>query len=271
MAIFTDKRELPVQAKYQQFTGKKNLLGKIGGAVGWVPGLDLIGNELEAAGSTGDLKKQYQTTGREHALANTIQTATAATNIFAPGTGTLAKMATGIGSSAAQGALRGRRKGDAAVEDAVTTTEDLEKTGSALAEEIIKEGETTQAQEALNASVDELDADAILSDDFDNIDIAPVIDDTKSAGDIMAEAGTPVDDIAEGTGELAKGGKFQAGVDKLATGKFAKGVGQAAGVANIAGDVAGVFMGKAERGKTMERERQKIRSTKLTNQRYSNM
>ena len=291
MAIFTDKRELEIQPEYKQFTGRKNMFGKIGNVISKVPGFEIVGNEMQIAGSTGHLKKQYKSEGRKEALANTINTASTVSSFVVPG-GPLAKMAMGMATDTASNAVRdvdtGKKinKKDAAVEAGVKATEEFEKSGSALVNDVMRKGGNAMAQADLDEAVADVDVDSLLMDEAPDVDFKDAVMSDNQKG-ILDEMGAEAladesmytdglgsaGDVAKGGGKgvlgIGKGGKLGAGINKFQSGKFAKGVGQAANVASIATSVGGLVQQGFASDKRMEESRKRARQEKVNNQYYS--
>ncbi len=317
MAIFKDKRELAIQARRKQFTGKRNLLGKIGNKMKYIPGLDIIGNEMEIAGSTGDLKEQLKSEGRKEALANTVNTAGTVASFVTPG-GPLAKIAMGMGVGQAESAIRGSGGGETPNSGGVstgvnmTTNPDgspksrkqmrmerrdnrklskaglLEDGSSALVNETMRKGGDAMAMADLDKDVGDIDTDSLLmpevdtsslsdtltdadnlmleemgTEAFENVDAIPSATEGLTAGVDAANAGK------KGFLGIGKGGKLGAGINKFQTGKFAKGVGQAANVASIATSVGGLVNQQFASQKKLADSRKRARTEKMNNEYFS--
>jgi len=274
MAIFTRQEEIPIQAKRRQYKGTKGFRKTMMNAMTSkfnplaYTGLTHIGAEAFAQGDDKDVLKQ----NRGAAAGQLVKAGKLATN-FVPG-GALAKIGMGIGADTASGAIDNANKSsrrERAVEDAVDTTEDFEKSGlpvdagtaalggSALIDSINKEDAMSAASDSLDDAVADMDADEILK----TTDALPDEAAYTTAMDAGGKTGK------KGLLGIGKGGKLGAGINKFQTGKFAKGLGAAAGVASIAGDTAALIQGQAAYRKGIETDKKRLMQKKLPNSHYS--
>jgi len=281
MAIFTDKRELALQARRKKFKGERNWLSKAATSafnpINYVP-LGKTGMNLVAeAGATGDEKEFLKDVGRKEAIAGDIQTAQAYMSVLGPG-GMVADLATGMAADAAAGKIRedaykeentsGKLGSDAmsvAAKGAKQNTKDaLEKTVNGM--ELMDETDTSALSDTLTEAdklmLDEMDAEYLSNPD----NLSTAFDSGATGGEAASAVGKRA---KKGFLGIGKGGKLGAGLEKFQEGKFMKGMEAAGKVAGIATSAAGLVTGQVAMNKRMDEARKRKRAKTLGNEYYS--